>query len=94
MALVITLSILALLSILLVSFVSMALLDRGATASYSQSLPADQIAQGGLDQIISQFQAEISDRAFDKLPADEHMPVIIHSPGRDQCRAAAHRARC
>jgi hypothetical protein len=61
MALVMTLAILAILSILLVSFVSMASLDRGATKSFAQSLRADQIAQGGLDQIVSQFQAEIAD---------------------------------
>jgi hypothetical protein len=61
MALILTLAILALLSILLVAFVSTAALDRGATASYSQALPADQIALGGLDQIVSQFQSEIAD---------------------------------
>jgi hypothetical protein len=64
MALIITLAILALLSVLLVSFVSMAALDRGSTKSYSQSLQADQIAQGALDQIVSQFQSEIADPAL------------------------------
>ena len=64
MALILTLAILAILSILLVSFVSMAALDRGATQSYVESLPADQIALGGLDQIVSQFQAEIADPAL------------------------------
>ncbi|MDD5350114.1 MAG: hypothetical protein PHQ12_07870 [Chthoniobacteraceae bacterium] len=60
-ALVLTLAILAILSVLLVSFLSMASLDRGATKSYAQALQAEQIAMGGLDQIISQFQAEIAD---------------------------------
>jgi hypothetical protein len=64
MALILTLAILALLSILLVAFVSTAALDRGATASYSQALPADQVALGGLDQVVSQFQAEITDTAL------------------------------
>ena len=64
MALILTLAILAILSILLVSFVSMAALDRGATQSYAQSLPADQIALGGLDQIVSQLQAEMADPAL------------------------------
>ena len=61
MALVITLAILALLSILLVAFVSTAALDRGSTKSYAESLQADQVAQGGLDQIVAQFQAEMAD---------------------------------
>jgi hypothetical protein len=64
MALILTLALLALLSILLVAFVSSAALDRGATASYSQALPADQIALGGLDQVVSQFQSEIADPAL------------------------------
>jgi len=64
MALILTLAILAILSILLVAFVSMAALDRGATQSYTQSLPADQTALGGLDQIVSQLQAEIADPAL------------------------------
>ena len=53
MALIVTLAILALLSILLVSFVSMATLDRGSTRNYAESLQADQIAQGALDQFVS-----------------------------------------
>lgn len=64
MALILTLAILALMSILLVSFVAMATLDRGATQSYSKSLQADQIALGGLDVIVSQFQSEIADPAL------------------------------
>ncbi|MCE0496845.1 MAG: hypothetical protein LV481_02705 [Methylacidiphilales bacterium] len=61
MALVITLLFLALLSILLVSFVSISSLDRVATSSYAQALPADQIAQGGLAQVVSLLRAEIAD---------------------------------
>jgi type II secretory pathway component PulK len=64
MALILTLAILALLSILLVSFVSMAALDRGATQSYAKSLQADQVALGGLDVIVSQLRAEIADPAL------------------------------
>ncbi len=64
MILLITLAILLLLSVLLVSFVSMATLDRSSTTSYGQSLRADQIAQGGLDQVVSQLQAEIADPAL------------------------------
>jgi len=67
MALILTLAILAILSILLVSFASMATLDRGATKSFTQALPADQIALGGLDQIVSQFQAEIADPALSTI---------------------------
>ena len=64
MALILTLAILALMSILLVSFVSMALRDRGATQSYAKSLQADQVALGGLNVIVSQIQAEIADPAL------------------------------
>ncbi len=64
MILIVTLALLAILSILLVSFVSMASLDRGATKSYSQALRAEQTALGGLDRVVSQLQAEISDPAL------------------------------
>ncbi|MGB8356029.1 MAG: PilX N-terminal domain-containing pilus assembly protein [Chthoniobacteraceae bacterium] len=60
-ALILVLVILVILSILLISFVSMSSLDRGATKNYAESLQAEQIAQGGLDQIVSQIQAEIAD---------------------------------
>jgi hypothetical protein len=64
MALVLTLAIIVILSVLLVSFMSMISLDRGATKSYGQSMQAEQIAMGGLDQLVSQLQAEIADPAF------------------------------
>ncbi len=92
MALVITLAILALLSILLVSFVSMAALDRGSTKSYAQSLQADQIAQGGLDQIVSQFQAEIADPAlstnYSSSIAWPSITSTFHWPAPTPCRNA------
>ena len=60
MALILTLVILTILSILLVSFVSMTSLDRGATKSYTQSLQAEQLALGGLAQLVSQLQTEVA----------------------------------
>ena len=59
-ALISTLAVLVLLTIMIVAFVSLALRDRSATQSYTQSLRADQIALSGLDQVISQLQSEIS----------------------------------
>ncbi len=60
-ALIVTLAILTLLTILLVTFVSVMTQDRNATANYVQVLRADQIALSGLDQIVSQLQAEVTD---------------------------------
>jgi Tfp pilus assembly protein PilX len=60
-ALILTLAVVALLTIMLVAFVSLASRDRNATQSYTQSLRADQIGLSGLDQVVSQIQAEISD---------------------------------
>ncbi len=62
-ALISTLAILALLTIMVVSFVSVVSQDRGATQSYTQSLRAQEIALGGLDQVVSQLRAEITDPA-------------------------------
>ncbi len=62
-ALIATLVVLVLLTIMVVAFVSVTSRDRSATASYAQSLRADQIALGGLDQVVAQLQAEITDSA-------------------------------
>jgi hypothetical protein len=58
-ALIATLSLLAVATILLVLFVSTTTLDRSASYSYSQSLKADQIGLGGLHLIVGQLQAEM-----------------------------------
>jgi len=81
-ALIVTLAILAILTTLLVSFVSMASLDRGATKSYSQALGADQVALGGLDQIVSQLQAEIADPQLstNALPAQSGLSNNLYLP--------------
>ena len=60
-ALILTLAILVVICILCVTFVSSSSQDRGATKSYAQSLLAEQIGLGGLDQVVSQLQAEIAD---------------------------------
>ncbi len=59
-ALVATLALLAIATILLVIFVSSTGLDRSASYSYSQSVKADQVALGGLHLIVAQLQAEMS----------------------------------
>jgi hypothetical protein len=58
-ALVATLALLAVATILLVLFVSTTTLDRSASHSYSQSVKADQIGLGGLHLVVSQLQAEM-----------------------------------
>jgi hypothetical protein len=63
MALVLTLAILVLMTVLVVAFLSTVTLDRQATANYARSLQADSLALGALDQVVSQIQAEIADPA-------------------------------
>ena len=58
-ALVATLALLAVATVLLVLFVSTMTLDRSASYSYSQSVKADQIGLGGLHFIVGQLQAEM-----------------------------------
>jgi Tfp pilus assembly protein PilX len=60
-ALILTLVILSLLTILLISYVSMVSQGRNATQNYSESIRAEQIALGGVDQVVSQLQAEATD---------------------------------
>ena len=62
-ALVATLAILSLLTILLLTFVSITSSDRQSTHNYSQGMAADEIARSGLDQIVSQLQSELADKA-------------------------------
>ncbi|HEY8967292.1 MAG TPA: hypothetical protein VIM58_12650, partial [Candidatus Methylacidiphilales bacterium] len=59
-----TLALLSLLTVLIVAFVSMVSGDRKATWNYAQALQADQIAFSGLDQVVSQFRAQIADTRF------------------------------
>ncbi len=60
-ALITTLAILSLVTILLVAFTSVTLSDRQSTHSYSQGMAADQIGQSGLAAIVNQLEAEITD---------------------------------
>ncbi|HSI82911.1 MAG TPA: hypothetical protein VK970_03950, partial [Candidatus Methylacidiphilales bacterium] len=60
-ALIVTLLILSLLTIMVVGFVGLSLRDRNATQSYTQSLRAQELALSGLDTIVSQLQAQITD---------------------------------
>jgi len=59
-ALVITLALVTVLVLILVAFVSIAQLDRTATASYSQSMRADQLAQASLNLLVAQLRMEMS----------------------------------
>ena len=59
--LIITLVVLTAITILLVAFVGISTRDRSASQNYAQSLRAEQIGLGGLDQVVAQLQAEITD---------------------------------
>ncbi len=59
-ALIITLAMVVVASGLVLAFLSLVQIDRQATASYSQSIKAEQIGQGGLHLIVGQLQQEMS----------------------------------
>jgi len=58
-AIVIVLSMVALISVMLMAFLNRMNTDRSASYSYSQSLKADQIARGSLQLIITDLQQEM-----------------------------------
>ena len=58
-ALVLVLSFIVLLTILIVSFISFSRLNRMSTVSYSRSIQAQEIAQGGMEDILSDLHQEI-----------------------------------
>jgi Tfp pilus assembly protein PilX len=60
-ALILTLSMLVLITIMVVGFISIVSEDRSATQNYTQSEHAQEIALGGLDQIVAQIRGEITD---------------------------------
>ncbi len=62
-ALISTLAILSIVTILLVAYVSSVTADRQSTQSYSQGLRAEEVAEGGLAQIVGQLEGEIMDTA-------------------------------
>ncbi len=74
-ALVITLALVALASILVAAFFSMVSLDRDASASYTQSLKAEQLGLGSLQMLIGQLQSEMSKES----PPDTGTPVGTYS---------------
>ena len=58
-ALIVALVFIALLSILIVSFVTFSRFNSGATASYSKSIQAEEIAQGGIQDVLADLRQEI-----------------------------------
>jgi hypothetical protein len=58
-ALLLVLAFIVLLTILIVSFISFSRLNRMSTASYSQTIQAQEIAQGGIEDILNDFHQEI-----------------------------------
>lgn len=58
-ALIAVLALISIVSMLIIGFVTMMRLDRTSTASYSQSLKADQLGRGALKLIIGQLQNEM-----------------------------------
>jgi len=59
-ALIIVLAGIVLLAILIVSYVAFTGLNRASTASYSRTIQAQEIALGGLQDVLSDFHSEIS----------------------------------
>ncbi len=64
LALVIVLAFIALLSILVVGFIAFNGMNRTTTASYSESVAAQEIASGGLEDILSDLSTEIQAGSF------------------------------
>jgi hypothetical protein len=58
-ALIMVLAFIVLLTILIISFISFSRLNRLSTASYSKSIQAQEIAQGGIEDILNDFHQEI-----------------------------------
>lgn len=59
-ALIVTLALMTIASIILISFVSSTRLDRAATASFGKSMQAEQIAQGALSLVTGSLQQEMT----------------------------------
>ncbi len=76
-ALIATLALLALLTIVLVAFVTMVSRDRSATQNYSQGIRAEQIALGGMDQVVSQLQQEIADPSVSTINSNGGTNVFM-----------------
>jgi hypothetical protein len=74
-ALVATLALVAVATLLLVLFVTVSSLDRAASYSYSQSVKADQIGLGGLHLVVGQLQAEMSK---DALPDTNYSGALLY----------------
>lgn len=77
-ALVVTLAMIAIASIMLVTFVNMMRLDRSATFTYSQSIKAEQIGMGGLTLIITQLQGEMAKDALPDTSVGALKPVYTN----------------
>ncbi|HEY8967212.1 MAG TPA: hypothetical protein VIM58_12240, partial [Candidatus Methylacidiphilales bacterium] len=60
-ALVVVLGLIVLLSFLMISFMTLTRSGRISSFNYSQSLKADEIAQGGLDYVIANLRQELMD---------------------------------
>jgi Tfp pilus assembly protein PilX len=75
-ALIITLALLAVVVLLLITFVSLAQLDSTATTSYSGSVSADSLAHASLNLVVSQLQTEMGKDS----PADTGGGAYSDSP--------------
>ncbi len=60
MALVVTLSLVVIATVILVAFITAASLDRAATAGYGQAIRAEQLAQGGLSMVVGGLRQEVA----------------------------------
>ncbi len=77
-ALVVTLALLTLVTVIIVAFVSVTAGDLTATKSYVQSLQAEQIAMGGLNSLTTRLQSEVTDPG--KSTAVTNSGYVVYFP--------------
>ena len=78
-ALVIILSMVVIISLVLVAFVTVMRMDRVASASYGQSLAVEQIGLGALDRVVGEFRNEMSADAPPQIVAGKPVYTNISS---------------
>jgi len=80
MALVTVLVILSLITVVLVSYLSVMRQDRLSTQSYSQGIDADQVALGGIDQVVGDLRSEITNSQNSTNLTVTETNLVIYRP--------------
>lgn len=78
-ALVATLALVSIVSLILVAFVTSMRQDRAATFSYSQSLASDQLAKGGLQLVVNELRSELAKDAAPDLGTGNYTNYPIYT---------------